>query len=228
MPPGTTPRQAGTADRYRRTARMAVRPRPAPITPTPVFMAQHARARMLTATGVARLRCAATSGHRLHIGLRRQEQRRVLGLRKVRAASGSVGPTGIVASSRKARTTMCTPVRMATFIARTQAAIGSSMRTGAGRIQAPNRRLMLRMRRELKVPRANSVPVRAQPTELALHNIQRCLQRRDNSLTETLRHARRERRGRSSSSGRGRVVRGAWEGEDAGDLSEMSKTPWPT
>ena len=226
MRPGTTPPRDGTADLYQRTVHMEVRLRPAATTPIQGYTARPVRVRMLTATGAARLLYVVISGHRPRTEPRRKGLRRALGLQKEHAASPAAELTGIVASSHKTKMTMCTPVRTATSIARIPAAIGSSMRMVAGRIRVPSRRLMLRIRRGPKVPRAYSVPVRAQPTQPALRNGQPSLQRRGNSWIETLRHARRERRGRSSSSGPGsRVesVRGALE-EHAGDLSELCQT----
>ena len=182
---------------------------------------------MLTATGAARLLYVVISGHRPRTELRRKGLRRALGLQKEHAASPAAELTGIAASSHKTKMTMCTPAGMETFTARTQAAIGSSMRMAVGRIRARSRRLMPKLPSGPKVPRANSVPVRARPTRPALHNGQPSLQRRGNSLIETLRHARPGRRGRSSSSGPGsRVesVRGALEQEHADDLSELCQT----
>ena len=98
--------------------------------------------------------------------------------------------------------------------------IGRSMRTAAGRTQVLSRRRMLRMRHGPKGHKASSVPVRGQATELALHSSQPSRQRRGNSSIETLEHARRGRSERSSSSGRGRVVRGVQEGQDAGDRND--------
>src|ERR1700678_1781192 len=129
---------------------------------------------------------------------------------------------GIVALWHRARTTMCTPVRMAMFTARTQAATGNSMRMAAGRTPVLSRRLILRMRRGPKGHKARSVLVRAQPTERALHSSQPSRQRRGNNSIETPAHAREERSERSSSSGnRAEGVRGVPEGADGDGLSEI-------
>ena len=128
----------------------------------------------------------------------------------------------IVASSHRARTTMCTPVGMATSTARTQAAIGNSMRTAVGQTLVLSRRLMLRIRRGPKGHKARSVLVRAQPTERARRSSQPSPQRPGNNSIETLAHAREERSERSSSSGnRAEGERGVPEGAAGDGLSEI-------
>jgi hypothetical protein len=117
---------------------------------------------------------------------------------------------------------MCTPVGMATSTARTQAAIGNSMRTAVGQTLVLSRRLMLRIRRGPKGHKARSVLVRAQPTERARRSSQPSPQRPGNNSIETLAHAREERSERNSSRGnRAEGVRGVLEGADGGGLSEI-------
>ena len=222
MQPGTTPRQAGTADLYQHTARMAVRPRRVLTTPIRVCMVQRVKVRTLTAIGAVRSRYAATSGHRPRIEQARKGLRQAFGLLKEHAVPVTAVQMGIVASSRKARMTICTPARTEMFTARTPAAVGRSMTTVAGRIRLPGRLPIARMQPGHKEPRPSSAQLRARRADLPRHNSQLSLRGQFNSSIAMLRRAKQVRSAHSSSSDL--RVRGAQEGPHAGDLSESCET----
>jgi hypothetical protein len=73
--------------------------------------------------------------------------------------------------------------------------------------------------------RPSSVPVRAQPTDLVLHNSQESLPGQFNSSIETHRHDKQVRSGPSNfNDSKAEAVRGVLEGADAVDLSEFGQT----
>src|SRR5580704_17004811 len=108
-------------------------------------MVQPGRARTRMAAGTVRLWYVGTSGPRPHIDPTRKGLR--LGFEPLKEHAASVTPAEMetAASSHKARTTICTPAKTETSIARTPAGVGRSMRTVVGRILVPSRLRMPRM-----------------------------------------------------------------------------------
>jgi hypothetical protein len=200
--PGTTRRPAAMADRSQHTVRMAAQPQPVPITHTPGSTARRARPRTHTETGEVRLRCAEISGRRRDMHRIRKALRQAFAPRKEREVPATAERAGIAASSRKARTTMCTRARMEMSTARTLTAVGRNMTTAAGRIRLPNQHPIRRMLANDKEPRQTRVLLGERPADPAHRNSQQSPRARFSNSIETPRHDKEEPSKRGNSNNR--------------------------